>query len=261
MSGMIAQARIPTALVLGAHSAAGAGVVGALIEAGSPVLAVGEPGEYMEALASCYGEDDHLTLVTREQLIDEAGARALANEVRARGLTLHAVFAHLFAPSFSGRLLEKSSDKLGERFNSDVLSHLAAARHLLPLLQDEHATTHYVMIGGPATECGWAGHGHASIGSAALHMLAKVLHEEAAPMGVRAQLLAVEHPLSTPENRVHACAGWPDAMSVGRKAVELLRPTKPGPVRAIVRFDAAWTPPPLRTLFDPLPQVPSISSA
>lgn len=260
MSGMIRGA-IPTALVLGAHTAAGAGVACALIEAGSPVLAVGEPGEYLDALVEHYREEPQLTLLTRRQPIDEAGALALANEVRTRGLKLHAVFAHLFAPSFSGRLLEKSSERLGERFDTDVLSHLAAARHLLPLLQDEHATTHYVMIGGPANECGWAGHGHASIGSAALHMLARVLHEEAIPLGVRVQLLAVEHPLSTPQNRAHACAGWPDAMSVGRKAVELLRPAKPGPVRAIVRFDAAWTPPPLRTLFDPLPHKPSVSSA
>jgi NAD(P)-dependent dehydrogenase (short-subunit alcohol dehydrogenase family) len=260
MSGMIAAGHIPTALVLGAHTAAGAGVVGALIEAGSPVLAIGERGEYLDALAECYRDESQLTLLPREDRIDETSARLLADEIRARGLTLHAVFAHLFAPSFSGRLLEKSSEQLGQRFGSDVLSHLAAARHLLPLLQQEHVTTHYVMIGGPATECGWAGHGHASIGSAALHMLAKVLHEEAAPLGVRAQLLAVEHPLSTPKNRLHACAGWPDAMSVGRKAVELLRPTKPGPVRAIVRFDAAWTPPPLRTLFDPLPQA-SVNSA
>lgn len=260
MSGMMPQSPVPTALVLGAHSAAGAGVVGALIEAGSPVLAIGEPGEYMDALAESYRDEAQLTLLPSTSPIDEDGARKLANEVRARGLMLHAVFAHLFAPSFSGRLLEQSSARLGERFGSDVLAHLAAARHLLPLLQHESATTHYVMIGGPATECGWAGHGHASIASAGLRMLAKVLHEEAMPLGVRVQLLAVEHPLSTPKNRVHACAGWPDAISVGRKAVELLRPATSGPVRAIVSFDAAWVPPPVRTLFDALPGSLTVSS-
>lgn len=261
MSGMISKGRTPSALVLGAHTAAGAGVVGALVEAGSPVLAVGEAGHYMATLAEAYRDDPHLELLDWGRLIDEDGARALADEVRARGLTLHAVFAHLFAPSFSGRLLHKSSDMLGARLQTDVLSHLAAARHLLPLLQVEDATTHYIMVGGPANECGWAGHGHASIASAAVHMLARVLHEEAAPLGVRVQLLAVEHPLSTPQNRAHACAGWPDAMSVGRKAVELLRPNKPVPVRAVVRFDAAWTPPPLRTLFDPLQKSTSIPGA
>ncbi|HCH0557287.1 TPA: hypothetical protein NKO30_007465, partial [Pseudomonas aeruginosa] len=231
----------------------------ALIEAGCPVIAVGAPGEVMDALAQAHGDEPGLHLLRQPLPLDEAQAAALAAQVRAHGAPLHAVFAHLFAPSTSGRLLDQPATRLEQRLCHDVVAHLSVARHLLPLLQDRDGTSHYVMIGGPATECGWAGHGHASIGSAALHMLAKVLHEEAAPLGVRVQLLAVAHPLSTPENRAHACANWPDALSVGRRAVELLRPAASGRVRAVVPFDAAWVPPPVRTLFDALPRSSTVS--
>ncbi|WP_379655567.1 SDR family oxidoreductase [Pseudoxanthomonas sp. UC19_8] len=261
MSGMIKPGTpLAASLVLGADGAAGAGVVAALIEAGSPVVAVGAPGEMMDALAQAHGEEPGLHLLRQPLPLDEAAAAALAEQVRAHGVRLHAVFAHLFAPSTSGRLLDQPAARLEQRLSHDVVAHLALARHLLPLLQDQDGTRHYVILGGPATECGWAGHGHASVGSAALHMLAKVLHEEAVPLGVRVQLLAVAHPLSTPKNRAHACAGWPDALSVGRRAVELLRPAASGRVRAVVPFDAAWVPPPVRTLFDALPSAPTVSS-
>ena len=85
--------------------------------------------------------------------------------------------------------MDKPTDFLRRKLDMDMLPHLAAARHLVPLLAESEGTSHYILIGGPYAERGWAGYGHASIAAAALRMLTNVLHEESHPLGVRVQLL------------------------------------------------------------------------
>jgi NAD(P)-dependent dehydrogenase (short-subunit alcohol dehydrogenase family) len=243
----------PEVVVLGASGTVGGGVVGALLEAGSPVLAIGRDGPRLRALAAHYADEPGLEMMATGCILSDADSAQLVAQLRHRQRPLRAVFASLASPLESGRLLDKPADFLRRKLDDDLIPHLAAARHLIPLLGEQDGTAHYVLIGGPHAECGWAGYGHASIAAAALRMLANVLHEEAHALGVRVQLLSVDHPVATPDNQRNACTGWPSALAVGRHAVSLLtRNEKP---RAVVPFDAgrALTPPqPLFTGF-PLP--------
>ena len=237
----------PEVLVLGAGGTVGFGVVGALLEAGSPVLAVGRDGTRMQALAEHYADEPALELMTIDSTGTDADAAGLVSYLRKRKRPLRAVFASLSPQLESGRLLDKPTDFLRQKFEADLLPHLAAARHLIPLLGEQEGTSHYILLGGPHAECGWAGYGHASITSAALRMLTNVLHQEASGLGVRVQMLAVDKPVSTPDNARNACAEWPSALAVGRHAVSLL--TQNERQNAVVPFDAgrALTPP--RALF------------
>ncbi len=240
----------PEVLVLGAGGTVGFGVVGALLEAGSPVLALGRDGMRMQALAEHFADEPALELMSSGCITSDEEAAALVSRLRQRKRPLRAVFASLSSPLESGRLLDKPADFLRQKLEYDLMPHLAAARHLIPFLGEQEGTSHYVLIGGPHAECGWAGYGHASITAAALRMLTHVLHEEAQGLGVRVQMLSVDKPLTTPDNARNACAEWPSAMAVGRHAVSLL--TRNERTRAVVPFEAgrALTPPqPLFTEF------------
>lgn len=243
MSGMN-----PEALVLGAGGTVGFGVVGALLEVGSPVLAVGRDGERMQALAEHYADEPGLELMTSGCVSSDEDAVALVAKLRQRPRPLRAVFASIASPLERGRLLEQPADFLMRKLEQDVMPHLTAARHLLPLLAEYSGTAHYIVIGGPHAERGWAGYGHASVAAAALRMLAQVLHEEAHALGVRLNMLAVDHPVCTPANAINACAEWPSAIAVGRSAVSLLS-SKTAASKPVVSYSPQSAAVPGRTLF------------
>lgn len=241
----------PQALVLGASGTVGFGVVGALLEVGSPVLAVGRDGPRMRALGEHFADEPGLELMHSGCIFSDDDAARLAKTVRERGQPLRAVFASLTSPLEAGRLLDKPADFLRHKLELDLIPHLAAARHLLPLLAEGEGTAHYILIGGPFAERGWAGYGHASVTGAAMRMMAQVLHEEAQSLGVRVQLLSVDKPICTPANEVNACAEWPTALAVGRSAVSLL--SRHGAPRPIVSYSSASATVPTQTLFTDFP--------
>ena len=65
------------------------------------------------------------------------------------------------------------TDVLRDMLDADLLPHLAAARHLMPLLAEARRDGSYVLIGGPGSETPWAGYGLRSVAAAALRMLAQ----------------------------------------------------------------------------------------
>ena len=83
--------------------------------------------------------------------------------------------------------------------------HLALARHLLPLLAEGGRAGGYVLIDGPGGEHPWAGYGHRSIGTAAVRMLARVLHDEARALSVRVQMVSLDWPVRTEQQRRARC--------------------------------------------------------
>ena len=94
-----------------------------------------------------------------------------------------------------GRLIDQPTDVLRETLEADLLPHLSAARHLIPLLAETKRGGSYVLIGGPGSEAAWLNYGCRSVAAAALRMLANVLHDEAQSLDVRVQMLLVETPL------------------------------------------------------------------
>jgi len=259
VSGMLA----PEVLVLGASGRVGAGVVAALLEAGSPVLAVGRDAGRLRLLAERHADEPALETLAGSVAGEREAAR-LAARVARRPRRLRAVVDAVGAPRTSARLLDRPAAFLRRTLDLELMPRLTAARHLLPLLGENEGQGRYLLIGGPHAKQGWAGYGHASVSEAAMRMLARVLHEEALPLGVHVHLLSVDAPVWTPENAASACAGWPSALAVGRNAVALLGRDGPPPP-PVVPYSARHAMPPGRMLAcdfaDALPGIPACRDA
>ncbi|RDZ26637.1 SDR family NAD(P)-dependent oxidoreductase [Lysobacter silvisoli] len=226
-------------VILGATGGIGRGVVRAALKAGWPVVAVARGNRELKALQAAYPGAD-LTTVAGSVASDAEGAK-LARALRKLARPLGGVVAAVCGSNERGRLLDHPAAFLRRKLDEDLLPHLAAARHLLPLLAEGDRGGSYVLIGGPGSEHPWAGYGHRSIGAAALRMLARVLHDEARQMSVRVQLLAVDVPVRTEFNDCHACPEWPTALSIGQRAVALIEQAelRSEPPRAIVTYARA----------------------
>lgn len=242
----------PAIVVLGATGAIGSGVVRAALDAGRAVIAVARDVGKLDALrarlvvgtphdvdrreADRPAGELHLL---RGSAADDADAAALASALRELHRPIAGIVACLCGPIARGRILDQPVETLRRELDEDLTPHFAAARHLLPLLAEADRGSSYVLIGGPGGENPWAGYGHRSVCSAALRMLARVLHDEARALSVRVQMLAIDSPVRTECNRDHAVARWPSALEVGRHALALVdRAERPS---AIVRhaIDAA----------------------
>lgn len=221
MSGTIEIGTIvPTILVLGAGGNVGRGVVQAAIEAGWSVLAVDQDTAALKALQLRHEGAALATLPA--SITSDADAVQLAALVRAHARAgIAAVVASIGGRHDCARLLDQPADMLRDTLDQDLMPQLFAARHLLPLLPRD-GSSGYVLIGGPGGDYPWAGYGHCSIAAAALRMMVRVLHDEAAGQGVRVQLLALDAPVHTESNTARAGSAWPKALAVGQRALAML---------------------------------------
>ncbi|MCC4586943.1 SDR family oxidoreductase [Xanthomonas melonis] len=217
MNGMV---QFETAVIGGAGNV-GAGIVSALLDAGMPVLAIGRDKAKLAGLRARHGDSPLLDTV-QGSVADDASAQHLATELAQRTRPLGAVIASLGSPPKAGRLLDRPASALRRRLERDVVPHLAAARHLLPLLAEADGGGRYLLLGSPCALRAWSAHGDLSVAAAATRMLAQVLHEEAKPLGIRVHLLSVEQPVCTPGRAREACPEWIRAVDVGRAAVSLI---------------------------------------
>ena len=219
-------------LVLGATGAIGRGVVRAALDAGRPVIAVSSDRDGLREMQGTHAHADFFPLVAT--LDGERRAASLAAKLRKLDRPIDGVVAALCTERERGRLLDASSEALSEAIDKGVVAHLAAARHLLPLLAKGGRAGGYILIDGPGGERPWAGYGHRSVGAAALHMLARVLHDEARVLGVRLQLLSLQWPVRTDANAAHACSQWPSANGIGRRVLELIDRRDRAPTQAVI---------------------------
>ena len=225
-------------MILGATGCLGGALVASALEAGRPVIAIGRDAEALERLRETHGDARLRTLVA--SVASDAEAADLALRVRALDLPVAGMLAAIRGTPVRGRLLDQPGDVLRRCIDEDLLPHLFAARHLLPMLSPP-GSGGYVLVGGPGADYPWAGYGHHSITAAALRMLARVLHDEARSLGVHVQLLGIDAPLRTPDNRRHACPEWPSLGAVARRAVSMaIAPT--ASADAVVRFGATDAP-------------------
>ena len=241
MSGIIEIGTItPVILVLGAGGDIGRGVVQALLDAGRPVLAVDADAVALEALRRQHPRAPLTTLVAA--IASDADAARLGASVRAHAdAGIAGVVASIAGRHDCARLLDQPADALRRTLDEDLMPQLFAARHLLPLLRKDTASG-YVLIGGPGGDYPWAGYGHCSIAAAALRMMVRVLHDEAAGEGVRVQLLALDAPVQTDANAAQAGSAWPKAIAIGHRALALLDARRtPAPPVVGFRTDIAAT--------------------
>lgn len=212
MNGTISPPILPSVLVLGADREFGRGVVAAATAIHRPVIATGADADALADLRGRHPDAD-LTLIAGHSRNDDA-AMTLAAAVRALDRPLAAVIAAIVPPAQRGRVLDQPVDALREAIDQSLIAHAAAARHLLPLLNRCNRGGAYVMVGGPGSRSPWAGYGHRSVAAAALRMLAQALHNEAATLSLRLQLLCIEDALDDE-------ASAPMARVIGSKALSL----------------------------------------
>lgn len=224
-------------MVLGATGVVGRGVVQAVLEARRPVVAVALERHELEQLQASNPDADIVALAG-SIASDGDGAR-LASALRDLGRPIAGVIVAVPGQAGRGRLLDQPIEALRCQLDADLLPHLAAARHLLPVLADAGRGGSYVLIGGPGSGLPWAGYGHRSVAAAALCMLARVLHDEARTLAVRVQLLSVDRPVCPEARRAHLCPQWPTALEIGRRALALVDGDQDMPPRAVVRYGQA----------------------
>ncbi len=215
----------PAVLVLGATGCIGRAAVAAAVDGGRRVIAVSDDADALAALGSTHPYAGIVPVVAT--VASDADAATLAQRLQDLDIPLAGAIAAIRGDAeHGGRLLDQPADFLRRRLDEDLLPHLFAARHLLPLLvahTDPDTGRHggYVLIGGPGADQPWAGYGHRSVGAAALQMLARVLHEEARDYPLRVQLLSIDAPMRTDDNARHACSAWPHVGSIARRALAM----------------------------------------
>lgn len=217
------------AIVLGATGEIGQGVVGALLDAGRPVIAVDANPADLDQLRQQHDDGNALISLVGSVQSEHDGI-ALAHSVARLKRPPGAVVALLGGRFLPGRLLDHPVDRLSLKLDEDLRPHLIAARHLLPVLAASGRPATYLIVGGPAAESPWAGYGHPSVSAAALRSLVHVLNSEMQDTAVRVRQLSVCSPIRTESNREQACPDWPNVHEVGHRVAELLITPPPQPV-------------------------------
>ncbi len=237
MNGTMSIGTMPATLIFGATGGIGRGVVEAALEAGRRVVAVSADAPALRRLKRRHRGKALTTVVAT--IANDGEAAALAARLRALDVSIDGVVASIVGEHPCGRLLDQAADVLRRTLDEDLMPHLFAARHLFPLLPQD-GTHGYVLIGGPGGDYPWSGYGHCSIAAAALQMMARVLHDEAGRHGLRVHLLNIGAPVRTAGNAANACEAWPNAVSVGRRALALLeRDATRKPLPAVVGYAEA----------------------
>jgi hypothetical protein len=146
------------------------------------------------------------------------------------------VIAAMGGPYRRGRVVDRNGDELLGALQADLMPHVHAVRHLLPLLQDNVHARRYVMIGSPAN--GQAlGRLRRELDHRRrdAHVRAGGAPGSAGDRRARADAGSLQ-PVCTPANAANACIEWPSSLLVGRRVVSLLDGRDN---RAIVRCDSS----------------------
>lgn len=221
-------------VVIGATGGIGSGIVEALLESGTPVIAVARDGGRLASLHAQMGADARLELVPGSIGSDREGAE-LASVLGHGRRALGGVVVSVMGARERTRSVDQPATALEATLHENLLPTLVAARHLVPLLVQAQRRLPFVVMGSPCAETPWAGYGPLSVSAAAQRMLVRVLHQELADRSVRVQQLSLGSPVRTAANGSCACPEWPSAIDVGRRVVAAL--ADPHSNEAVVRLD------------------------
>ena len=200
--------------------ASGAGWCVPALETGRAVVAVARGLRQLEQLR-VEQAGSNVTVLATTIACDTDGER-LAAMLRMDGRPVVAVVDAMSGDPGRGRLIDHPIEVLRRTLDEDLLPHLSAARHLIPLLAEAKRGGSYLIIGGPGSEAPWSNYGFRSISASAKRMLACVLHDEARSLDVRVQMLLVQTPVRSDVAGRHECTEWPSADAIGRHAVQLV---------------------------------------
>lgn len=164
-------------LVLGATGTVGRGIARVMNGAGWSVVAVARNAARLDALAQDLPE-----LATQTgSVATDADAGVLAQALRVSAAPFDAIVAAFNLPLVERSLLDCSADTLVEVLQGNLVSHLSAARALLPLLVPGGR---YIGIGGGMADFTFAGMGPVSICQAGQRNMFRFLAMEGQERGV-----------------------------------------------------------------------------
>jgi NAD(P)-dependent dehydrogenase (short-subunit alcohol dehydrogenase family) len=225
-------------LVLGATDGLGVGLVEAVLEAGYPLLGVASDREQLDGLRDRFADRGRVSML-QGSVTTDSDAALLAGSLRELPIPPLVAIVNLHVSCERGRLLQHDAGFLERILKQEVMPHMHAARHLLPLLAESGRCARYLVMGGPNADTSWVGYGHHSIAAAATRMLVRALRRETEDSPVRVQQLAIGKPVRTEHNARCACPEWPDALAVGRYAIKLLAGSDT--TDAVVRFESTFS--------------------
>jgi NAD(P)-dependent dehydrogenase (short-subunit alcohol dehydrogenase family) len=217
--------------VIGAAGDVGRGVAGQLLQAGYRVTAVGRNLGKLQAL-----QRDLEPLGSIEVLAgsieDEASTAALVARLQAESSALDGVVVSVNAAFHEMALKAVRSDELLALLQANVVSHLVAAKAMIPLLPTGGC---YVAIGGGMADFVVPGMGPVSICQAAQRAMFRILAAEMKDSGVRIHELMLYSMIAGESNRGSHHPKWITDQDVGRHVVAVLQHPEwfPEPILAL----------------------------
>ena len=179
--------------------------------------------------------DADLTITGRARIGDEAATpRSLAHAARARPSDRRRGRRRCAANRERGRVLDQLAPKPAPSARRRPVPHLAARAPPVPLLAQGGRAGGYVLDRRPRQRTP-LGRLRPSLGRAPPRCACSraCCTTKRARCGVRVQLLALDMAGAHRRQREHACAQWPSALGVGRRALALLdRTTAQPPTRS-----------------------------
>jgi len=145
-------------VIIDAANLLGRAVVEVALLQGWPTVAVSNDAAALAALRERHRGTQLVTLIG--STIDETHSTTLATALRELDRPIAGIVIADVGQPRRGRLLDQPAQELLDRIDADLLPHIAAARHLLPLLAESGRNGSYVVLGSPGSEHPWAGYGH-----------------------------------------------------------------------------------------------------
>ncbi|MDT3671263.1 MAG: SDR family oxidoreductase [Aromatoleum sp.] len=204
-------------VVIGGSGEIGRGIVEVLLRHGHSVVAVGRQPQKLARLAETLGHPPRL-----RTLAGSVGSDAEAEALRAALVAGHApvdgVVVSVNAPRSPAPLLSHGSDTLAAVLGTDMLTHYAAAKALVPLLAPGGS---FIGIGGGSADFVLEGGIALSVAQAGLRMLYRGLAHEFRTRQVHVHELIVASVVDSASTRHFADPHWVSDIDIGEQIARM----------------------------------------
>lgn len=205
-------------VVIGGSGEIGRGVVEVLLRHDHEVIAVGRQPQKLARLAENLGHPPQLCTLAGS-VGSDGDAEALRAALVARHAPVDGVVVSVNAPRAPAPLLSHGSDTLAAVLRTDMLTHYAAARALVPVLARGGS---FIGIGGGSADFVLEGGIALSVAQAGLRMLYRGLAHEFRASGVHVHELIVASVVDSASNRHFADPHWVSDIDIGKQVARML---------------------------------------
>lgn len=204
-------------VVIGGSGEIGRGVVEVLLRHGHGVVAVGRQPEKLARLAETLDNPARLCTLAGS-VASDAEAEALRAALVAGHPPIDGIVVSVNAPRAPAPLLSHGSDTLAAVLRTDVLTHYAAAKALVPVLARGGS---FIGIGGGSADFVLEGGIALSVAQAALRMLYRGLAHEFRTREVYVRELIVASVVNSASTRAFADPHWVTETDIGEQVARM----------------------------------------